>query len=61
VDGGDWVALGAVATSAIVSLVAIFQGPVISATQQRQAEHESTFGTEERMPTLLIWSPCSVI
>jgi hypothetical protein len=40
VDGGDWVALGAVATSAIVSLVAIFQGPVISTRQQRQAEHE---------------------
>jgi hypothetical protein len=40
VDGGDWVALGAVVASALVSLVAIFQGPVISATQQRQAEHE---------------------
>lgn len=40
VDGRDWVALGAVAISSIVSLVAIFHGPVISTIQQRQAEHE---------------------
>ena len=38
--GSDWVALGAVVTSAVVSLVAIFKGPTIAATHQRQAEHE---------------------
>jgi hypothetical protein len=31
---------GAVAISSIVSLVAIFHGPTIAATHQRQAEHE---------------------